>query len=185
MMLFGGMPHGHGLGGWTGLNAIVGHMAQRRQLVRLALSRRRVRGAGGDAALRFCQTDHRLDGFCRDRRAALDLGRHALRAVAHRHAGRLRRLLRNAGTYAFYRFWISSQVGDRPHVDVPASGSFAAAAGGSLLARLVLVAASGMRCGTSRLPQRRSSSRSISRAVCICLRDTSSSRECSATDAAS
>ena len=27
MMLFGGMPKGHGLGGWTALNAIVGHMS--------------------------------------------------------------------------------------------------------------------------------------------------------------
>lgn len=27
VMLFGGMPKGHGLGGWTGLNAIIGHMA--------------------------------------------------------------------------------------------------------------------------------------------------------------
>ena len=26
IMLFGGMPHGHGLGGWTFLNGIVGHM---------------------------------------------------------------------------------------------------------------------------------------------------------------
>lgn len=25
MMLFGGMPHGHGLGGWTFLNAVIGH----------------------------------------------------------------------------------------------------------------------------------------------------------------
>ena len=27
MMLFGGMPAGHGLGGWTGLNAIIGHLS--------------------------------------------------------------------------------------------------------------------------------------------------------------
>ncbi|MBV8371759.1 MAG: hypothetical protein JOY69_00740, partial [Candidatus Eremiobacteraeota bacterium] len=40
-------------------------------------------------------------------------------------------------TYAFYRFWISSQVGERPHVEVPEWG-FVAGAGASLAAGVVL-----------------------------------------------
>ena len=42
-----------------------------------------------------------------------------------------------AAVYAFYRFWIASQVGERPHVDVPEWG-FAAAASGSLVAGCIV-----------------------------------------------
>ena len=72
MMLFGGMPHGHGLGGWNGLNAHRRPHAQRRQLVRLALPRRRLRRAGRDAAVRLCQARYRLDALRHDHGAASD-----------------------------------------------------------------------------------------------------------------
>jgi dolichyl-phosphate-mannose--protein O-mannosyl transferase len=137
MMLFGGMPHGHGLGGWTGLNAIVGHMANGDNsygwrfldvvfgalaVMLLYVFAKRITGSTVFAAI-----------------AALLLTADGMHFVQSRIATPEGFVIFFAtlATYAFYRFWISSQVGDRPHVDVPEWG-FAAAAGGSLLAGLVI-----------------------------------------------
>ena len=111
MMLFGGMPHGHGLGGWTGLNAIVGHMKNGDNaygwrfldvvfgaLVVMLLYAFAKRHTGSTLFAALC-------------RAASHRRRNALRAVADRDARRFRDLFCHVGdVYAFYRFWISSQV---------------------------------------------------------------------------
>jgi dolichyl-phosphate-mannose--protein O-mannosyl transferase/Gpi18-like mannosyltransferase len=137
MMLFGGMPHGHGLGGWTGLNAIVGHMTNGDNsygwrfldvvfgalaVMLLYVFAKRITGSTVFAAI-----------------AALLLTADGMHFVQSRIATPEGFVIFFAtlATYAFYRFWISAQVGDRPHVDVPEWG-FATAAGASLVAGLVI-----------------------------------------------
>ncbi len=97
MMLFGGMPAGHGLGGWTGLNAIVGHMSNGDN----SYGWRFLDVVFGALVVMLLYAfAKRITGstiFSTHHRAAADLRRHALRAVADRHARRLRHLLRDAG----------------------------------------------------------------------------------------
>lgn len=137
MMLFGGMPHGHGLGGWTLLNGIVGHMSDGDNsygwrfldvvfgaLVVMLLYAFAKRITGSTIFATIAALLLTLDGmhFVQSRIATPEgfVVFFALLAV-----------------YAFYRFWISSQVGDRPHVDVPEWG-FAAGAGVAVAAGLIV-----------------------------------------------
>ncbi len=140
MMLFGGMPHGHGLGGWTGLNAIVGHMSNGDNsygwrfldvvfgalvVMLLYAFAKRVTGstlfASIAALLLTCDGMHFVQS-----RIATPEGFVVFFATF--------------ATYAFYRFWISSQVGDRLAVSVPrwafVAGAFAALAAGGVIAAL-------------------------------------------------
>ena len=86
MMLFGGMPKGHGLGGWTFLNGIIGHVSNGDNpygwrfldlvfgalvVMLLYVFAKHVTGS-----TLFATTDG----------AAADVRRHALRAIAHGHA---------------------------------------------------------------------------------------------------
>jgi dolichyl-phosphate-mannose--protein O-mannosyl transferase len=138
MMLFGGMPHGHGLGGWTGLNAIVGHMSDGDNsygwrfldvvfgalvVMLLFVFAKRITGSTLFATI-----------------AALLLtfdGMHFVQSRIATPEGFVV-FFATLAVYAFYRFWISSQVGDRAHVKVPASGYVAAVAaslaGGAIVA---------------------------------------------------
>ena len=138
VMLFGGMPHGHGLGGWTGLNAIVGHMANGDNsygwrfldvvfgalvVMLLFAFAKRVTGSTVFAAI-----------------AALFLtfdGMHFVQSRIATPEG-LVIFFSLFAVYAFYRFWIASQVEERPHVNVPVWG-FAAAAAASLVAGGIVV----------------------------------------------
>ncbi|HKE36927.1 MAG TPA: phospholipid carrier-dependent glycosyltransferase, partial [Candidatus Baltobacteraceae bacterium] len=131
MMLFGGMPKGHGLGGWTFLNGIVGHMNNGDNsygwrfldvvfgalvVMLLYAFAKRITGSTLFATV-----------------AALLLSLDGMHFVQSRIATPEGFVVFFATlvTYAFYRFWISSQVGDRRHIDVPSWG-FAAAVAGSL-----------------------------------------------------
>jgi dolichyl-phosphate-mannose--protein O-mannosyl transferase len=137
MMLFGGMPHGHGLGGWTFLNGLVGHMADGDNsygwrfldvvfgafvVMLLYAFAKRVTGstlfAAFTALLLTCDGMHFVQS-----RIATPEGFVVFFATLV--------------TYAFYRFWISSQVGDRAHVDVP-EWAFPVAVGGVVLAGLLV-----------------------------------------------
>lgn len=137
MMLFGGMPHGHGLGGWTGLNAFVGHLSGGDNsygwrfldvvfgalvVMLLYVFAKRITGSTVFATI-----------------AALLLTGDGMHFVQSRIATPEGFVIFFAtlATYAFYRFWVASQVGDRPHVDVP-GWAFAAGIGGSLVAGLIL-----------------------------------------------
>jgi dolichyl-phosphate-mannose--protein O-mannosyl transferase len=137
MMLFGGMPAGHGLGGWTGLNAIIGHAHNGDNsygwrfldvvfgalvVMLLYLFAKRITGSTLFATI-----------------AALLLtfdGMHFVQSRIATPEGFVV-FFATLAVYAFYRFWISSQVGERAHVDVPWWG-FAAGAGVSLLAGLMV-----------------------------------------------
>jgi len=137
IMLFGGMPHGHGLGGWQGLNAILGHMPDGDNsygwrfvdvvfgalvVMLLYAFAKRITGSTIFASI-----------------AALFLtvdGMHFVQSRIATPEG-IVVFFATAAVYAFYRFWISSQVGERQYVDVPEWG-FAAAAGGALAGGLVL-----------------------------------------------
>ncbi len=129
MMLFGGMPAGHGLGGWTGLNAIVGHMANGDNsygwrfldvvfgalvVMLLYVFAKRITGSTIFSTI-----------------AALLLTFDGMHFVQSRIATPEGFVIFFAtlAVYAFYRFWISSQVGDRRHVDVPRWGFLGGAAG--------------------------------------------------------
>jgi dolichyl-phosphate-mannose--protein O-mannosyl transferase/Gpi18-like mannosyltransferase len=134
MMLFGGMPAGHGLGGWTGLNAIVGHMTNGDNsygwrfldvvfgalvVMLLYVFAKRITGSTIFSTI-----------------AALLLTFDGMHFVQSRIATPEGFVIFFAtlAVYAFYRFWISSQVGDRAHVLVPqwaffAGGAVALAAG--------------------------------------------------------
>jgi Gpi18-like mannosyltransferase len=137
IMLFGGMPHGHGLGGWTGLNAIIGHMPDGDNaygwrfidiifssavVVLLYAFAKRITGSTIFAAITalFLTAD----------------GMHFVQSRIATPEG-IVVFFATAAVYAFYRFWISSQVGERQHVDVPDWG-FAAATGGAIAAGIVL-----------------------------------------------
>ncbi|HZZ01222.1 MAG TPA: phospholipid carrier-dependent glycosyltransferase [Candidatus Baltobacteraceae bacterium] len=137
MMLFGGMPKGHGLGGWTFLNGIVGHMNNGDNsygwrfldvvfgalvVMLLYAFAKRITGSTLFAAV-----------------AALLLGLDGMHFVQSRIATPEGFVVFFATfvTYAFYRFWISSQVGDRRHIDVPPWG-FAAALAGSAVVGVII-----------------------------------------------
>ena len=137
MMLFGGMPHGHGLGGWTALNGIVGHLTNGDNsygwrfldvvfgalaVMLLYVFAKRVTGSTIFASI-----------------AALLLTADGMHFVQSRIATPEGFVIFFAtlATYAFYRFWISSQTGDRPHVNVPQWG-FVSGAAAALLIGLIL-----------------------------------------------
>ncbi len=135
MMLFGGMPAGHGLGGWTALNAVVGHLSNGDNsygwrfldvvfgalvVMLLYVFAKRVTGSTIFALI-----------------AALLLtfdGMHFVQSRIATPEGFVV-FFATLAVYAFYRFWISSQVGLRAHVVVPfwkfVSGAAAALAVGA------------------------------------------------------
>ncbi len=142
MMLFGGMPHGHGLGGWTGLNAIVGHLNNGDNpygwrfldvvfgalvVVLLYAFAKRVTGSTAFASV-----------------AALLLSFDGMHFVQSRIATPEGFVVFFAtlATYAFYRFWLASQVAERPHERVP---EWAFPAGAVVALATGLVAASCIR----------------------------------------
>ncbi len=119
IVLFGGMPKGHGLGGWTGLNAIVGHLSNGDNsygwrfldvvfgalvVMLLYAFAKRVTGSTLFATI-----------------AALLLSFDGMHFVQSRIATPEGFVVFFAtlAVYAFYRFWISSQVGERAHVATP------------------------------------------------------------------
>lgn len=133
IMLFGGMPKGHGLGGWTGLNGIIGHLGNGDNaygwrfldvvfgalvVMLLYAFAKRVTGSTIFATI-----------------AALLLTFDGMHFVQSRIATPEGFVVFFAtfAVYAFYRFWISSQVGERAHVVVPGWG-FAAGAAAALVA---------------------------------------------------
>ena len=138
IMLFGGMPAGHGLGGWPGLNAIIGHASNGDNaygwrfldvvfgalvVMLLYLFAKRVTGSTIFATI-----------------AALLLsfdGMHFVQSRIGTPEGFVV-FFATLAVYAFYRFWISSQVGKREHVAVPWWG-FALGAIACILAGLVVV----------------------------------------------
>ncbi len=130
MVLFGGMPHGHGLGGWTGLNAIIGHMHDGDNsygwrfldvvfgaLVVMLLYAFAKRVTGSTIFATITALFLTFDGM------------HFVQSRIATPEGFVI-FFATLAVYAFYRFWISSQVGERAHVDVPEWG-FAVAAGGA------------------------------------------------------
>ncbi len=137
MMLFGGMPKGHGLGGWTFLNAIIGHLSNGDNsygwrfldvvfgalvVMLLYFFAKRVTGSTLFATI-----------------AALLLtfdGMHFVQSRIATPEGFVV-FFATLAVYAFYRFWISSQVGERAHVVVPRWG-FAAGAAGALAAGAIV-----------------------------------------------
>jgi dolichyl-phosphate-mannose--protein O-mannosyl transferase/Gpi18-like mannosyltransferase len=137
IVLFGGMPAGHGLGGWTGLNAIIGHMPNGDNsygwrfldvvfgalvVMLLYVFAKRITGSTLFATI-----------------AALLLsfdGMHFVQSRIGTPEGFVV-FFATLAVYAFYRFWISSQVGERAYVEVPPFG-FVAGAGVSLIAGIVV-----------------------------------------------
>jgi len=136
MMLFGGMPAGHGLGGWTALNALIGHASSGDNsygwrfldvvfgalvVMLLYVFAKRITGSTLFATI-----------------AALLLtfdGMHFVQSRIATPEGFVV-FFATLAVYAFYRFWISSQVGERAHVELPAWG-FAAGACAALVIGLV------------------------------------------------
>lgn len=131
MMLFGGMPKGHGLGGWTFLNAIVGHMNSGDNaygwrfldvvfgalvVMLLYVFAKRVTGSTVFATVTALLLT--FDGM------------HFVQSRIATPEGFVV-FFATLAVYAFYRFWISSQVAERTYVAVPSWG-FAAGAGGAL-----------------------------------------------------
>jgi len=118
--LFGGMPHGHGLGGWTGLNALIGHLGNGDNsygwrfldvvfgalvVMLLYVFAKRITGSTLFATI-----------------AALLLtfdGMHFVQSRIATPEGFVV-FFATLATYAFYRFWISSQVGERAQIAFPA-----------------------------------------------------------------
>ncbi len=128
MMLFGGMPAGHGLGGWTGLNAIIGHLSNGDNsygwrfldvvfgafvVMLLYVFAKRVTGSTVFATITALLLT--FDGM------------HFVQSRIATPEGFVV-FFATLAVYAFYRFWISSQVGLRAHVAVPAWGFVAGAA---------------------------------------------------------
>ncbi len=133
IVLFGGMPAGHGLGGWHGLNAIVGHASSGDNaygwrfldvvfgaLVVMLLYAFAKRVTGSTIFSTIAALLLTFDGM------------HFVQSRIGTPEGFVV-FFATLASYAFYRFWISSQVGDRDHVAVPWWG-VAAGAGGALLA---------------------------------------------------
>ncbi len=137
MMLFGGMPAGHGLGGWTALNAIIGHLSNGDNsygwrfldvvfgalvVMLLYVFAKRVTGSTVFATI-----------------AALLLtfdGMHFVQSRIATPEGFVV-FFATLAVYAFYRFWISSQVGIRVHVAVR-SWNFVAGAAAALAVGVAL-----------------------------------------------
>lgn len=122
MMLFGGMPKGHGLGGWTFLNAIVGHMTNGDNsygwrfldvvfgaLVVMLLYAFAKRVTGSTLFATITALLLTFDGM------------HFVQSRIATPEGFVV-FFATLAVYAFYRFWISSQVGERAYVDAPAWG---------------------------------------------------------------
>ena len=137
VMLFGGMPAGHGLGGWPGLNSIVGHMTSGDNsygwrfldvvfgaLVVMLLYAFAKRVTGSTMFATIASAFLLFDGmhFVQSRIATPEGFVVFFAAFA---------------TYAFYRFWIASQVEERAHVNVP-DMAYALGVGGSILAGLAV-----------------------------------------------
>jgi dolichyl-phosphate-mannose--protein O-mannosyl transferase len=137
MMLFGGMPHGHGLGGWTFLNGIVGHLPNGDNsygwrfldvvfgalaVMLLYVFAKRITGSTFFA----CVTALLLSAD----------GMHFVQSRIATPEGFVV-FFATLATYAFYRFWIGSQTGNRPHVQVPPWG-FVAGAASALIAGAIL-----------------------------------------------
>ena len=127
MMLFGGMPAGHGLGGWTGLNAIIGHLSNGDNsygwrfldvvfgafvVMLLYVFAKRVTGSTVFATITALLLT--FDGM------------HFVQSRIATPEGFVV-FFATLAVYAFYRFWISSQVGLRAHVAVPVWGFIAGA----------------------------------------------------------
>jgi dolichyl-phosphate-mannose--protein O-mannosyl transferase/Gpi18-like mannosyltransferase len=144
MMLFGGMPKGHGMGGWTFLNGIVGHMTNGDNsygwrfldvvfgalvVMLLYAFAKRITGSTPFAAV-----------------AALLLSFDGMHFVQSRIATPEGFVVFFATlvTYAFYRFWISSQVGDRAHIEVPTWGFAAAVVASLVVGTIVSFALAGL-----------------------------------------
>ncbi len=140
MMLFGGMPKGHGLGGWTFLNAVIGHVSNGDNpygwrfldlifgalvVMLLYVFAKRITGSTVFSTI-----------------AALLLTFDGMHFVQSRTATPEGFVIFFAtlAVYAFYRFWISSQVGDRRHVEVPPWG-FAGGAAAALAVGVVIAVA--------------------------------------------
>ena len=135
IMLFGGMPHGHGLGGWTFLNAFVGYLPNGDNsygwrfldvvfgaLVVMLLYAFAKRVTGSTLFATVTALLLTFDGM------------HFVQSRIATPEGFVV-FFATLAVYAFYRFWISSQVGERAHVNVPLWG-FSAGAGGAVLAGL-------------------------------------------------
>jgi dolichyl-phosphate-mannose--protein O-mannosyl transferase/Gpi18-like mannosyltransferase len=137
MMLFGGMPKGHGVGGWTFLNGIVGHLNNGDN----SYGWRFLDVVFGALVVMLLYafakriTGSTLFAFVAALLLSLD-GMHFVQSRIATPEGFVV-FFATLVTYAFYRFWISSQVGDRTHIDVPPWG-FAAAVAGSLVAGAVI-----------------------------------------------
>ncbi len=141
MMLFGGMPKGHGLGGWTFLNGIIGHVSNGDNpygwrfldlvfgalvVMLLYVFAKRVTGSTLFATLTALLLTFDGMHFVQSRTATPEGFVIFFATLA---------------VYAFYRFWISSQVGEREHVIVPWWG-FAS----GVAAPLAIGAATGQVC---------------------------------------
>ena len=133
IMLFGGMPHGHGLGGWPGLNLLVGHLPNGDNsygwrfldvvfgalvVMLLYVFAKRVTGSTVFATITALLLT--FDGM------------HFVQSRIATPEGFVV-FFATLAVYAFYRFWINSQVGERAHVAVPTWG-LVAGAGGALFA---------------------------------------------------
>ena len=137
MMLFGGMPRGHGLGGWTFLNAVIGHLNNGDNsygwrfldvvfgalvVMLVYVFAKRITGSTLFATI-----------------AALLLsfdGMHFVQSRIGTPEGFVI-FFATLAVYAFYRFWISSQVGDRAHVTVPNVAAIGGAAAALLAGAIV------------------------------------------------
>ena len=137
IVLFGGMPKGHGAGGWTLLNAVIGHLANGDNsygwrfldvvfgalvVMLLYVFAKRITGSTLFATITALLLT--FDGM------------HFVQSRIGTPEGFVV-FFATLAVYAFYRFWISSQVGERAHVDVPGWG-FAAAAATALAIGLAL-----------------------------------------------
>jgi len=133
MMLFGGMPKGHGLGGWSLLNGLVGHMSNGDNaygwrfldvvfgalvVMLLYVFAKRVTGSTVFATVTALLLT--FDGM------------HFVQSRIATPEGFVV-FFATLAVYAFYRFWISSQVAERAFVAVPPWGFAAGAAGGLTL----------------------------------------------------
>lgn len=131
IMLFGGMPKGHGLGGWTFLNAIVGHASNGDNaygwrfldvvfgalvVMLLYVFAKRVTGSTIFATVTALLLT--FDGM------------HFVQSRIATPEGFVV-FFATLAVYAFYRFWISSQVAERAYVEAPPWG-FAAGAAAAL-----------------------------------------------------
>ncbi|MBV9333034.1 MAG: phospholipid carrier-dependent glycosyltransferase [Candidatus Eremiobacteraeota bacterium] len=122
IMLFGGMPKGHGLGGWTFLNGIVGHLSNGDNaygwrfldvvfgalvVMLLYVFAKRVTGSTVFATITALLLT--FDGM------------HFVQSRIATPEGFVV-FFATLAVYAFYRFWISSQVAERDYVAVPPWG---------------------------------------------------------------